>query len=468
MSAFEFEDEQNEDIRELVERYENAVRTNGSVFMDQDNYESLIEFYELKGRFNNALAAAELALEQHPFSSILLLKKAQILFELKNCKEALEVLDTAELCDSTETGIFLLRAEILSFLSEYEKAIDILEQLIKTADEEDMTDIYLQMADVFEEWEKYYEVFECLKLCLMIDPENEEALNRINYCMEITEKYEESRVFLEKLIDEQPYSEFAWYNLSCALRGLGKYDEAIEALEYVLAINEDLNFAYQDIAELHLRKKDYTKAIESLKDYEARFEADDDIYFLKGQCHEAMLENKMARYYYKKALHCNPNYAEAYFRIGDTYKVEDNWAQAWSYFTKASDLEKQEYEYLLAAAEAAHVLEREEDAIETAERAIDVAPTRFESYLLMAHIFLYAGDVDTALELLDKGIVFCKSTIELRFGRVGVLFFIGHRKEGIIELMKLMAEAPGKEIFMLYMNPDVENDPDVADILQTF
>jgi tetratricopeptide (TPR) repeat protein len=467
MNPFEFEDEHHEDIRELVERYEDAVRNNTSCFMDQETYEALIEFYEFRNQFNKALSAADQALEHHPFSSILLLKKAQILFELKQCKEALDELDKAELCDISETGIFLLRAEILTFLSRYEEAIQILEALIKSANEEDLPDIYLQMADVYEDWEKYYEVFDCLKCCLRADPENEEALNRINYCMEITEKYQESRTFHENLINEKPYSEFAWYNLSCALKGLGLFDEAIDALEYVLAINEDLNFAYQDIAELHLRKKDYAKALEVLQDYEQKFAADEDIYYLKGQCHEAMQEHKMARYFYKKALHANPVYADAYFRIGDTYKAEDNWKQAYTYFCKASELERQEYDYLLAASEAAHVLQKPEDAIELAELAVDNAPTRFEAYILMANIFVHVGDAVTALEILEKGSVFCKSTVELKFGRIGVLYLMGHKKEAIIQLISMMEEAPGKEIFMLYMNPDIENDPEVASILQS-
>lgn len=467
MSQFEYDDDQSEDIKEVVERYESAVKNNTSCIMDQETFEALIEFYELKGQYPNALTACRLALEQHPFSSILLLKKAQMLFELKECNAALEVLRKAELFDSSETGIHLLKAEIFTFQSKYHEAIDILEELIRNADEEDLPDIYLQMADVYEDWEKYYEVFSCLTLCLQADPENEEALNRINYCMEITEKYDESRAFHEQLIEQRPYQEFAWYNLASAYKGLGRYDDAIDALEYVLAINEDLNFVYQDIAELYIKKKDYQKAIESLKDYESRFEPDEDIHFLKGQCHEAMSEIKLARYYYKKALHCNPNYAEAYFRIGDTYKSEDNWEQANKFYGKAAEHESQEYDYLLAAAESAHVLQDAEQAIEMAEKALEISPVRFEAYMLMANVFLMAGDADTALELLDKGMILCKTTVELKFARIAVIYFMGQKQEAAIQLLMMMSEAPGKEIFMLYMYPDVEEDPEIAMILHS-
>jgi len=465
MDPFEFEDEQNEDIREIVEKYEHAIRTNTSYFLDQEDFESLVEFYELKGEFNTALAVADQALEQHPFSSLLLIRKAQVEFELKHCKEALETLEKAELIDSSESGIYLLRAEIYTFLSRYTEAIDILEERLINASPEDLADIHLQMADVYEDWEKYNDVFNCLRKCLQVDPENEEALNRINYCMEITEEYDRSRIFHEQLIDERPYSEFAWYNLSCAFKGLGRYNEAIDALEYALAINEELDFAYHDIAELHIKNKDYAKALEVLKDYESRFEADEEIYMLKGQCHDAMQEYKLSRYYYKRALHCNPNVAEAYYRIGESYKAEDNWKQAHQFFIKAAEMEKQEYDYQIVAAESAQVLQDVEKAIEIAEAAIDIAPTRFEAYILMSHIFLQAGDADTAMEILDKGILFCKSTYELKFGRTAVLYYQGQRQEAMIQLLILISEAPGKEIFMLYMYPEMENDPEIAAIL---
>jgi tetratricopeptide (TPR) repeat protein len=466
MSPFEFDDDQQEDIRDVVERYENAVKNNSSCILDQETFEALIDFYEMSGLIQQALGACQRALEQHPFSSILLLRNAQLLFELKECDAALEELQKAEVCDSSETSIYLLRAEIFTFLSKYHEAIEILENQIRTADDMDLPDLYLQMADVYEDWEKYYEVFNCLVLCLQTDPDNDEALNRINYCMEITEKYEESRVFHEKLIEDRPFQEFAWYNLACALKGLHRYDEAIDALGYCLAINEDLNFAYQDMAELYIKKKEYNKAIESLKEYESRFEADEDIYFLKGQCHEYMSDIKMARYYYKKALHCNPNYAEAYFRIGDTYKAEDNWEQAAKFYQKAAEHEPGEYDYLLSAAEAAHVMQNAEQAIEMAERALEVSPVRFEAYLLMANVFLNAGDAETALEILDKGLLLSKSTVELQYARVAVLYYMGYQQEAVIQLIVLLTESPGKEIFMLYMYPEIEDDPQIADLLK--
>ena len=372
MSNFDFDNDNNINVAELIAQFEQSVKNDHTPFFDQDDFEAIVEYYEEKGQFEQAMLAVEKSLQQYPYSSILLIKKAQVYFELKQLNLALEILEKAEIYDSSEIGIYLLRAEIFTFQSRYKDAIDILEKLLETSERDDLADIYLQMCDVYEDWEKYFEVYDCLVACLKIEPNNEEALNRFNYCIEITDKYEESIPFHKKLIDINPYNEFAWYNLACSYRGVDEYENAIEAFEYVLAINDDADFVYQDIAELHFKKGEFVKALEVIKDMCNTFEADDEIYFLQGKCHEALGDMKMARYCYRKAVHDNPSLSDAYFRIGESYKHEGLWEQAYKSFQKANELEKEQYEFCLAMAEAAMEISETEVAIDACETAIDI------------------------------------------------------------------------------------------------
>jgi tetratricopeptide (TPR) repeat protein len=226
MSNFEFEhDDDQINVSELVAQYEKSVNGEQAPFFDQDDYEVIIEYYEDMGRFEDALSVADRSLLQYPYSAMLLLKKAHIYFELKQLNPALELLDKAEIYDSSEIGIFLLRAEIFTFQSRYKEAITILHELLEKTEKEDLPDVYLQMCDVYEDWEKYYDVYSCLIECLKIDPNNEEALNRMNYCVEITDKFEDSIPFHLYLIDINPYNHFAWYNLACAYRGCNEYEK---------------------------------------------------------------------------------------------------------------------------------------------------------------------------------------------------------------------------------------------------
>ncbi len=87
---------------------------------------------------------------------------------------------------------------------------------MEKVEQEDLADVYLQLCDVYEDWGKYAEVYDNLILCLKVEPNNEEVLNRFNYCIEITERFKESIPIHQKMIDENPYNQFTWYILASA------------------------------------------------------------------------------------------------------------------------------------------------------------------------------------------------------------------------------------------------------------
>ena len=466
MSSFEFENEDDPiNVSELVAQYEQSIQGAQTPFFDQDDYEVIIEYYEDMGRFDSALEVAEKSLLQYPYSSILLLKKAQIYFELKQLDIALETLDKAEIYDSAEIGIGLLRAEIYTFQSRYKEAVFILHELLEKADEEDLPDVYLQMCDVYEDWEKYYEVYNSLIECLKIDPNNEEALNRLNYCIEITDRYEESIPLHLRLIDLNPYNQFAWYNLACSYRGCDEYEKAIDAFEYVLAINDDADFVYQDIAELHFKKGNFTKSLEVIKEMCETFEADDEIFFLQGKCHEALGNMKMARYCYRKAVHDNPSLSEAYFRIGETYKNEGLWEQAYKSFQKANELEKEQYDFCLAMAEAALEIGETEVSIDACETAIDIFVKRYEAYFILSKIMADSGDTETARQILLKGTEVCKTTIELNFALAALAFLENKNKEGEMLLRELLQSNFASHELLFDFSESLKDNPHVQAII---
>ena len=152
MSNFDFDNDNNINVAELIAQFEQSVKNDHTPFFDQDDFEAIVEYYEEKGQFEQAMLAVEKSLQQYPYSSILLIKKAQVYFELKQLNLALEILEKAEIYDSSEIGIYLLRAEIFTFQSRYKDAIDILEKLLETSERDDLADIYLQMCDVYEDW----------------------------------------------------------------------------------------------------------------------------------------------------------------------------------------------------------------------------------------------------------------------------------------------------------------------------
>ena len=124
-----------------------SVKAKRVPFFDQEDYERIIEYYEESGRFENALEVAEQALSQYPYSAILLLKKAQVMFEMKQIDTALELLDKAAIFDNSEVGIYLLRAEIYTFQSGFKEGVDLVEPLLETAEGENLPEFFRKLGE---------------------------------------------------------------------------------------------------------------------------------------------------------------------------------------------------------------------------------------------------------------------------------------------------------------------------------
>lgn len=465
MDFLNFDDDDSFSSSELVQQFEEALKKNNSVFFDQDDFETIIDYYEDIGEFEKALHATEKALEQHPFSATIVIRQAYLEFQLKNTPKALNLIEKSLALDSSEIGALLLKAEIFSSQSRYEEAIAILKKLEKETEQEDLIDVYLQLCDTYEDCSNYQEVFKYLTKCLIYESTNDEAITRINYTTEILQNYQQSIDFHQKLIDKHPYNYSAWYNLGCAYKGLNNLPNAIEALEYAIAITNDLDYIYIELIELLIKNKEITKALETINELNEHFESDDEIFLLQGKCYDELNNFKMARYYYKKALHQNPSSSEVHFKIGETYKKENNWEKAYQSFQKANDLEQEQYDFCLALAEAALEIDEIEVGIDACQSAIDIFIKRDEAYLLFAKILTSAGDLDTAIEILNNGINICKNTIDLEYAIAAVYYLQNKIKEAHVRFQYLVEKYPDNAVHVFNFHKSLLDDEELKSIL---
>ena len=180
-------DDNLQNNNELVRRFENAELSDESSYFDESELELIIDYYLERDKLMQALKAVDLGLDLFQFSATFYQKKAEIFLEMNRLDDALSNLDLASTFSPKETSIFLLKADAYTLKGEYAKAVKLVNQALEQADEKDKIDLYLELADVYEEWERYYEVIDQLQQCLALDPFNEEALNRLWFSTELTE-----------------------------------------------------------------------------------------------------------------------------------------------------------------------------------------------------------------------------------------------------------------------------------------
>ena len=114
--------EDREQIRELLKQYENLKNGRSHSFIDEDAFEKIIDHFQEKDDLAKAMEAAEFGSEQYPYSSMLLIKKADILLANRRYKDALSILQQASLLDSGDINLYILKTDAYLALDQQEKA----------------------------------------------------------------------------------------------------------------------------------------------------------------------------------------------------------------------------------------------------------------------------------------------------------------------------------------------------------
>ena len=194
--------EDRELIQELLKQFENLKTGRSHSFIEEDAFEKIIDYYQEKEDLIRAMEAAEIASEQFPYSAMLLIKKADILLANRRYQEALDTLDQASLLDSGDINLYILKTDAFLALDQQQKAVKLLEEALSHFEGEEKIELLFELADVYDDYEDFDKVFDCLKLILDDDPNNEEALYKICFWTDFTGRKEEGIMLHLKIIDD--------------------------------------------------------------------------------------------------------------------------------------------------------------------------------------------------------------------------------------------------------------------------
>jgi tetratricopeptide (TPR) repeat protein len=467
MSKESFEGGQ-EDIRDLLEMYNSMREGAASGALTEDSFERIIDHYDDMDDLKSAIEAAETGMEQHPYSGALIVKKADLLIALRRYQEALRLLDKAEILDSTDIDIYILRTDAYLALDQQEKAVHILKEAIERFTGEDRLNLLFELADVYDDYEEFDKIFDCLRMVLETEPTNEEALYKICFWTDFTGRNEESIELHMWVIDQHPYSELAWFNLAAAYQGLKLFEKAIDAYKYAIVINEKFDYAYRNMADACIRIRKYKDAIEALEKVVELARPEDVIYEAIGHCHERLGNHAQARFNYRKASHLNPEDAKLVHKIAVTYLREKNWVQAVKYMEMALRSNRRNHEFNMAMGEARLHLGQHREAVAHFSQAVTSRPrslTVREALLrcLFACGMHQEGDRQCRIALKSLG-----DKPALHFYRVLMLFAMDKENEALLQLENALERSPRFPKRILELYPGLSRRPKVAALLDRY
>jgi tetratricopeptide (TPR) repeat protein len=465
---FPFLNDDFEEIRDLLQQFENLKTGQSHAFLDEDSFELIIDYYDEHDELPNAMAAAEIAIEQFPYSSSLLLKKANLLIESKKYQEAMDMLEKAAILDSTDINLYILQTDVYLAMNQHQKAAALLEEQISVFEGEDKTELLLELADVYDDCEEFDKVFDCLKLTLEHAPNNEEALHKICFWTEFTGRNEESIRLHTAIIDEHPYNQLAWFNLGTAYQGLKLYEKAIDAYQYAIVIDEKFDYAYRNMGDAYIRLRKYGDAIDVLKKHLEIAKPEDVIYEAIGHCYDRQKKYTQARYYYRKASHLSPTNDKLYYKIGAAYMMENNWENAIKSILSAIKINKNNAEYLMALGDCYLELDRNKEALIHLLAAVRLRPSSANTWLEFIAGLYRSGFYEEALTQLDAATRKVGHKPVFAYCRAAVCIATGQFKEGLLQLENALQESPKHLKKMLAIDPTLLQHPGVLELIAKY
>ncbi len=460
--------EDREEMNELLRQYYNLKKGRSHVYIEEDAFDRIVDYYDDKDDLPEALQAAEAGLEQFPYSSLLMIRKADILLALRKYEEALSLLEVAELYDNSNIDLFILKTDAYMALDQQSKAVELLETALQQFEGEERLELLFELTDVYDDYEEFDKVFDCLKLILEEEPNNEEALYKICFWTDFTGRNEESIKLHKQIIDEYPYNEIAWFNLAAAYQGLKLYEKAIDAYQYAIAIEEKFDYAYRNMGDAFLRLRKYKDAIEALEKVLELSRPEEVIYEAIGHCYHRMGNYAQARSNYKKATHLNSDDSKLQYKVAVTYMLEKQWQSAIRYLENALRIQRNVPDYNIAMGECLLRQKRFKDAIQFFGNAVRLRPKKAECWEALIRCLIEAKMIEDASE---QCLVALEQTVNkpiFIFYFSATLLMLGKQKEALIQLERGMDMAPKLLKKFIAINPVILQNNQVVDIIARY
>ncbi|MEY3051517.1 MAG: hypothetical protein RLY31_1302 [Bacteroidota bacterium] len=457
--------EQN--IFELVTRYDDMLEEGRVYFADLDAYNHLVAFYEREFLLDKAVEACDHALRQQVDSLDFQLRKAMLLLEKKEADKALAVLDQLQSLVPFHLEASLLRAECYAAIGLHEEGLALLDELKEVASPQLLSDIYVCEALIRDDMKDHEQAFFLLKAALEENPGNTEALSRMWFCVENARKHKESVVLHERIIDKDPYNPLAWYNLGAAHHYLCQYEKAIEAYEYAFLIKEDFEFAYRDCAEVCLYVRDFGKALQCYQEVLEHFDPDADLLMHIGICHRELGNYIMAKSFFQQAIDMDSFSAEAHFQLGECQAAQGDYHKAIRSYQKAVRMDDRNEAYYGQLAVAYDRVGNHRKAESCYRLAADTGPENPVYWMQLVRFLMASGRKEDALEVLEEAEDYAYSP-ELLYCRSACLYELGLRKDALLALEEALYENYEAHNELFRFNPVLENDTEIRAVIAVF
>ena len=453
-------------VLDTVRRFERMVAQHESVFFDLEDFENIIDHYVTNAEFDKALQACEAALGQYPFSTELLIDRAQVTAMRGDYTEAERQIDHVADLDPTNADVAVTRGIISTQRGEFAQAVEFFRAGLEQEPERE--DIHFNLGLAFQSWQKFKSAAKHYKQSLRLNPDNETGVQELLHCLDITGRLEEHEAFFQRFADDDPYSATAWYNLGQYWYRREDFTKAANSFDYAVVISPDFHDAHHWLADTFVCQQEYLKAIPEFELAYPTGEPTDEALCNIGECYEKLRDWEPARRYYRQALEINPAMDEAWFGQGVLLQEQERWLEAIHYFRKATELYADSGEYWSALGAAENQVGNVVSALEAYEKATEVAPEDAQGWVSWSAILYEQGHFSEAVDLVRHAVELHPHEAHFHYMLCAYLLADGRMREAYNTLETALTLSFDQHVLLFDYFPELREQPGLKKLIEQF
>ncbi|MFR9165415.1 MAG: tetratricopeptide repeat protein [Dysgonomonas sp.] len=422
----------DKDIFDLVTRYEQMVSSGKSVYFDAEDFDEIADYYDMADEPDKAESVIDQALNIHPGNHILILKKIKLIAYKGEYQEALSLIDGYS-GDSYDVELSLLKLDCLLNLGYLGQAQELTQEIF-TREKEDLDVIYSELGFIYSGIEDYDAAIAFFEKSLSYNKENVDVLAELAYTYESKSEFTQAIRALQRILDIEPYSYETWLNVGKLHSLLEEYENAIDAFDFAMTINDSYNDVrklkahclllcgrideavvlfkeclkedeedktlYYSLYECYLSVEQYEDALAYLEKYETLcgesaeiFAKKATIYLQKGEFDKSLFYLHQGMTIDSKNVELNLIIGELYFQMGDLDMAED-------YFLKIYSGKADDRNMLDRLARISIKKNDTESATDYLEKLMELEPENEQTRIRLALLYFESGDKNNFDRLL--------------------------------------------------------------------
>lgn len=460
---------QSNDISKSKSKFESMLEKNEFSFMEASELEDLYQFYWIHSKKDLCNELLDFAIEIHPFNPVFYEYKFNQLVYNEQYQKALEWIEYTIDHFPHHPEILMLKGIALRKLHLFHDAIDWYHNILHLSTEK--AEIYQALGMChYALNQKDFAIHYILKA---LEEKNEDVQFSIFNQIVTAFDFELGVELLNKFIDNDPFHAEAWYYLALVYYYNGGYQEAIQAIDYAIAIQNDNMEYYLQKVEILISFQQFEEATQVLFEVLPLDKENETIYFYLGVCYQNLEKFDEGRKYFKKCIDLDDTYFDAYDGLADCLYELERYQEALYYYKAYLD-NNVNLEVSLKYIDLEIELENFEMALiymNELENLIHDDFLEVELLLRKTYIEFLRGNESIAHILRENFYSSCytdECTSKLMYQAAALSFALGSKNIGFFYLENALLKYPENYEYLYDYNPDLEKDSEIQLLIQSY